>query len=169
MSPHSDFFIGWAGGVPRRHAKFLYGLVGAAIAGFLALAIGLAHFGDDPGPGGGSGDEVTLRGLLVARPYPTLTMPADGGKLRTVMLGGAGKDGAPFDPALDGRMVSATGYMLRRGSLEMLQVGEAVRAAEMEPIAPAAVPLGLWRITGEICDGKCLAGARCRPIASVLQ
>ena len=27
------------------------------------------------------------------------------------------------------------------------------------PTIPARKPLGTWRVTGEICDGKCLAGA----------
>lgn len=46
----------------------------------------------------------------------------------------------------------------------MLQVGGKVKIrateaeiADFEPAAP--VDLGKWRLTGEICDGKCYAGA----------
>ena len=44
----------------------------------------------------------------------------------------------------------------------MLQVrggAEGLQVAEGEAALPEAVPLGRWRLAGEICDGKCLAGA----------
>ncbi|MCC6716495.1 MAG: hypothetical protein IT555_01295 [Acetobacteraceae bacterium] len=160
MTGDPDFFIGWAGRLPAGHAGWLRGLVASVVAGGLLLAIALARAGDDPG-GGGSGVEVTLQGVLRARPYPTITLPPDAGgaPARTVLLSGGGKDGAPFDPVLDGRTVAASGYLLRRGALEMLQVGDPIREAAPDLPVPAAVKLGTWRITGEICDGKCLAGA----------
>ena len=161
MSLPSDFFIGWAGRLPPAQARWFAAMVASSAACFLLLALTLAQFGTAPEPGGGSGDEITLHGTLTAQPYPTLTVPAPagGGIARTVLLSGAGKNAAPFDPALAGRTVAATGYLLRRGTLEMLQVGEPLRPTDAAPSPAPAVPLGTWRITGEICDGKCLAGA----------
>lgn len=160
MSTQRDFFVGWEGRLPRGQAGWIRAVVAGAVAGFLLLGLALARAIDDPGGGGGTGEEVTLEGVLTALPYPTLTMPTvPGTRARTVMLSGGGKDAAPFDAALDGRAVQATGYMLRRGSLEMLQVGEAVRAADAPLATAPPEALGTWRITGEICDGKCLAGA----------
>jgi hypothetical protein len=155
MSAPRDFFVGWDGRLPRDGAWWTRAMLALVVAGFLLLGLGLARAIDDPGGGAGTGQEETLQGVLTALPYPTVTMA--GG--HTVILSGGGKDGAAFDPALDGRTVRATGYMLRRGTLEMLQVGEAVQPAGGDAAAVAREPLGTWRITGEVCDGKCLAGA----------
>jgi len=155
MSELRDFFIGWEGRLPARATEWMRALLAGVVAGFLLLGLGLARAIDDPGGGGGSGQEETLEGVQTALPYPTVTTGAG----RTVMLSGGGKDGAAFDPALDGQAVQATGYILRRGALEMLQVGEAVQPGAAPLAAVAVERLGVWRITGEICDGKCLAGA----------
>ena len=80
------------------------------------------------------------------------------------MLAGQGKRGV-FDQAranADGP-VSLRGVPVKRGDLTMIQVGrrragrEPVQAATFTPSEP--VPLGRWKLTGEICDGKCYAGA----------
>jgi hypothetical protein len=78
-----------------------------------------------------------------------------------VLLSGDGKRGPQIDPALnDGAMVSLTGLRLRRGTIDMLVVGDAIHPLPEPPIvAPVAVSLGRWRIAGEICDGKCQTGA----------
>ena len=51
--------------------------------------------------------------------------------------------------------------IIKRGSLDMLQLdGDAARDAprgQLHPGRPGA--LGRWRLAGEICDGKCYAGA----------
>ena len=52
--------------------------------------------------------------------------------------------------------------MIKRGDLDMLQVDggpDGLVAAEGAAPPAAATPLGTWRLTGEICDGKCYAGA----------
>ena len=69
---------------------------------------------------------------------------------------GDGKVGGPFDAvAARGRMVAADGFILRRGTIEMLVSGTAPRLLDgPAPPPPATEPLGRWRITGEICDGK---------------
>ncbi len=126
MPWRQDFFVGWAGHLPTAQAAAIRAVVASAVTIFLLLGLALARSGPDPGGGDGIGDEVTLRGVLTARPYPTLTLPPAPGATvgRTIMLAGGGKTAPPFDPALDGQPVAATGYMLRRGVLDMLQVGD---------------------------------------------
>jgi hypothetical protein len=160
MSWRRDFFVGWAGSLPVEQAGWIRAVVATVVGGFLLLGIALARTQDDPGGGAGTG-ELTLEGVLTAQPYPTLSVPPgrDGVPARTVLLSGGGKEGAPFDMALDGRAVRATGYGLRRGELAMLQVTEPMTALDAALPAPAVENLGTWRVTGEICDGKCLAGA----------
>lgn len=160
MSWHRDFFVGWAGRLPNDHAAWVRSAAATTIACFLLAGLLLARTQDDPGGGTDSATEVTLEGVLVALPYPTLTLPAAGGETaRTILLSGAGKMAPEFDAALDGRTVRATGYMLNRGALEMLQVTEPLRRADADLSMPPSQDIGTWRITGEICDGKCLAGA----------
>lgn len=159
------FFIGWARRIPSGLGGFLVrvslGLLGTA--GLLALALSASI--DDPG--GGAFDweagEQTLRGIITPLPYPLLHLapsvrhPAG----HTVLLSGIGKNGAGVGPALTGRMVDATGVMLKRGSIDTLQLGDdlGLAAAEGERAVSAPVQLGRWRMVGEICDGKCWTGA----------
>ena len=159
------FFIGWARRLPSGLGGFLarvsLGLLG--MAGLLGLALSASL--DDPG--GGAFDweagDITLRGIITPRPYPLLHLapsvrhPAG----HTVLLSGIGKNGAQIDAALAGRMVDATGVMLKRGSIDMMQLGDdpGLVAAEGERALSAPVQLGRWRLVGEICDGKCWNGA----------
>ena len=151
MSWQRDFFVGWAGRLPTEHAPWLRSAVAVALGGFLLAGLLLSRAQDDPGGGTGASAEVTLDGVLTALPYPTLTLAAatSAAPARTILLSGAGKMAPDFDAALDGRTVRATGYRLRRGALEMLQVTETLRRAETDLPAPPARDLGTWRITGE--------------------
>jgi len=175
MAAADDFFIGWLGRLPRGSAVPLGFAAGLFVAVMAGLAFSLSASTDDPGDGGfdWAAGPQTMLGVVVARPYPVLRLlPSathpDG---HAVMLAGWGKVGAqtPAEP-LDGRNAVATGFLLKRGDLDMLQLdrlaaaatqagtaGVATSAAASAP--PAAVPLGRWRLTGEICDGKCTAGA----------
>jgi hypothetical protein len=170
MSP-PDFFIGWDRGSGRAQFRFL----GLVAAGFLALLAGIGLLdGRDaaprdlfglapPSPPDAPIDAVTLRGRVALHPYPTLFVAPDAAHpgLHSVLLSGDGKRGPQIDPALtDGAMVSLTGLRLRRGTIDMLVVGDAVHPLPEPPIAaPVAVSLGRWRVAGEICDGKCQTGA----------
>ncbi len=152
-----DFFVGWTGKLPAAHAGFLRAILVALLVGLPVLAGVLARANDDTGTGGFDWDAgaQTLRGTVTARPYPLLHLA--GG--HTLMLSGVGKSGVDLDPALDGRNVEVSGFLLKRGTLDMLLVDD-LHAADGNavPVAPAA-PLGTWRLTGEICDGKCYTGA----------
>ncbi|MFB2553484.1 hypothetical protein [Ensifer soli] len=166
--PDHGFFVGYFRKVPpaiRRFALvfgafFLTGLVGASLA--LALS--------EKRPGsGGYVDELRggrVAGFVEMRPYPILRVPGqDGGAPRAIMLSGQGKTGVAGSAApLSGQWAEVSGIFVKRGDLDMLLVGghDGLRAAP-QPIDAAqpmtAVPLGRWRLTGEICDGKCFAGA----------
>jgi hypothetical protein len=165
-----EFFVGWQGRVSRRLGRFLWGVAICLVAGLVVLAVGLGSRAHDPaGPGFAPGPDVAVpegeqsfTGVLVAGPYPLLRLAPDAAhpRGRTLLLSGEGKRGMPGAVAdLAGKLVEAQGYLTRRGSIAMLVLDDTPRAlAEAPPPPPAAEPLGRWRITGEICDGKCAAG-----------
>jgi hypothetical protein len=156
------FFVGYLP-APRRLALFAMA-VGAALTGALAgLALALGMTAADPGDGRfdfASGVQ-RITGTVLAAPYPVLALPPSAAHPsgHTVMLAGIGKTGVQglLDP-LDGQAAALHGVMLKRGTLDMLQVeGDAAPAAASAP--PVVERLGRWRLAGEICDGKCYAGA----------
>lgn len=154
----SPFFIGWSNSLPRGLGGFLAGVAALLLVGAAGLGVLLSALADDPGGGDFLFAEgpITLQGAVTALPYPVLHRP-DG---RFVLLSGVGKTGVEADPALEGRLVEAAGVMLKRGDVDQMQVeppGLAALSGEAAP--PPAVPLGRWRIAGEICDGKCWNGA----------
>ncbi len=158
-----DFFIGWSGRLPRAQRWAVPSAVMCLLIVFAVLPLALARATDDPGPGDfdwTAGDQV-LEGTLTRLPYPTLWIPPDAAHAQghTIMLSGDGKYGPDLDPGSDGRFVRARGIMLKRGSLDMLQVNERPAILEGNAPTPPVTPLGQWRITGEICDGKCETGA----------
>ena len=169
------FFVGWARGLAPELQRIVRPVAGGIALGLpaLGLVMGLASrdpanaaFGTVPGqvPLADLPAPAALRGLIIAAPYPLLHVPAqgDGGRGRTLLLARDGKIGAPPEiRALHGRLVSAEGFVLRRGSIEMLVLDATPTLVEdmAAPSLPAVQPLGRWRLQGEICDGKCAAGA----------
>jgi len=161
-----SFFVGFDNDVPRPLAGFAMRVAALLIGGFAMLALVLGGGGEDPGPGI-YGDEIVVQGELHAKPYPFLRVAADadhpGG--RAILLAGDGKIGAQGDAMpLDGTQVVARGAALKRGSLDMLVVGSGGFGVPAAPasaalVAQAPVSRGTWRLSGEICDGKCLGGA----------
>ena len=156
-----EFFIGWQNRLPPRVGRFLRLLAGGLLLAMLTFGLVLGRADDPGGPdfaaAGAAGllpDTAQMRGVLTLRPYPVLHR-ADG---RAVLLAGDGKRGANIPAALDGQVVTAEGYVQARGSIGML-VLNAPPVAERPGTAPPAQALGRWRIMGEICDGKCAAGA----------
>jgi hypothetical protein len=161
----TEFYIGWASGMPAGTRLFVGSLVTILVLAMLGVAYGLARHTGDPGSGNYT-DEETLSGVLQAGAYPILRIPArQDVPARAVMLAGDGKYGVAAQSAdLNGRPVIAKGYGVKRGSLAMLlldpQAG--LKPADAPVQRPSLLPpvsLGRWRLSGEICDGKCYAGA----------
>jgi len=170
-TPEAPFFVGYLNAVPRPLAQFLFVVSAVFVGVMVAVAFALSANVDDPGDGRflwGAGYQ-NLSGVIETRPYPLLRLPGDAESgPRTILLSGQGKRGVQAGAGpLDGQLADAGGIFLQRGSITMLQVGgrngkPGLRPAEDETFAytPAArVPLGRWRLTGEICDGKCYTGA----------
>ncbi|MGF1445793.1 MAG: hypothetical protein ACFBRM_06275 [Pikeienuella sp.] len=164
------FYVGYLP-VPRRLRGFLAVAALILVAAFFGLGYAVSSTQRDPGDGAFRWDwgRQTVTGILRAEPYPTVTLTQASERFaegQTLMLSGGGKRGVQDRAApLDGQLVSVSGIALTRGDLDMIQVRGA--ADGLEAIAgdgagaevPADVALGRWRVTGEICDGKCVAGA----------
>lgn len=125
----------------------------AAILGRARLDIGASDFGE----------EISAEGVFVAQPYPMLIARPDAAHPdgRTFLLGGEGKRGAQeFGEGLDGRNARLQGILVKRGDIDMALVsaGDQLRPLNGAASTPTTIPLGRWRIAGEICDGKCAAG-----------
>jgi hypothetical protein len=80
-----------------------------------------------------------------------------------LMMSAGGKAGVQSRAApLSGQLAQVSGVILERGDLNMLQLRggrNGLKAAEGAAPLPQSVSQGRWKLTGEICDGKCLAGA----------
>ena len=163
------FFVGYFKTIPKSLRGFLL-YVGAAFLGILiGLGYVLGNAQSDPGSGGPAGRAV-LQGYLEADPYPLLRLPPSQQHPRgqAILLSSAnGKRGVVREAeSLDGLIVDAGGGLLERGSIQMLQIGGQVRLREAEELSPETtdfvpsdpVSIGRWRITGELCDGKCYLG-----------
>ena len=161
------FYVGYLP-PPAGLRMFLVAVSGLLIGGFAALALIVGTAQGNPGNGdfqwGWGAQQVT--GRLDVRPYPVLHVSIGSKHIpagRSLLLTGGGKRGVQERvEKLDGRLVRLTGIALKRGDIDALQVGD--DAADFEVLEGAAVlaeavPLGRWRLTGEICDGKCVAGA----------
>jgi len=156
------FFIGYLKRWPQGLALFGVAVATAVPAAFVGTAFGLGSTVDDPGGGSFRFDlgQQHLVGTIEAAPYPILRMPATAERgAHAMLLSGVGKVGAQgkADP-FDGKAATATGILLKRGDIDMLQVDSVEAAAESPAPAPRR-SLGRWRLTGEICDGKCYTGA----------
>ncbi|MEL6793491.1 MAG: hypothetical protein AAFP78_08565, partial [Pseudomonadota bacterium] len=136
---------------------------------FAVLAYAAGTGQDDPGEASFRFDfgRQTVTGVVQAEPYPLLYVTEGSEQIAagtTLMMSGGDKRGMQGRAApLDGQMATASGVMLTRGDLIMLQArggANGLGPAEVETTAiPAPEALGRWRLAGEMCDGKCLAGA----------
>ena len=161
------FFVGYLP-APGPLRLFLGLVILGLIALFGAVGYTIALTQADPGPSATRFDygRQNLTGVIEAQPYPMLHVTQGTDRVpdgTTILLTGQGKFGVT-DRAdrLDGALAMASGVVLERGDLNMLQVRGGMRGlgpqmGEQPNIA--SEPLGRWRLAGEICDGKCLAGA----------
>jgi len=163
----SPFFVGYLN-APKALQLFLWTISFAAIALSAGLAYVISTTQDDPGPGAFRFDygRQTVTGVIERTPMPILHVTQGNERIptgHTLMMSGPGKNGVMNrQAAKHGAVVQASGVLLERGTLDMMQVRggrNGLKAAEGDGEIPAPVPLGRWKLAGEICDGKCLAGA----------
>ena len=163
--PQEPFFVGW-GKVPKGLKNFLLVCTACFLLGFGVVAYAISATQTDTGSGAFMGQANAI-GILRADPYPVLHViesnAFDQGDV--LLLSGGGKRGV-FDRAagLDGVVVRVAGQRLERGDLNGLQLRGGMRGLRKaenpdESFEVTAEPLGRWKLTGEICDGKCLNGA----------
>ncbi|MEM7619693.1 MAG: hypothetical protein AAF228_04405 [Pseudomonadota bacterium] len=166
-TPHDDaFFIGWSSSIPRSLALFLFAISMMFLGLMAGLALSTRAGIDDPGPGGfiWGQPKGAITGKLEMYSYPVLRIPPgeDGTPAQALFFSGQGKRGiANQADKHNGQMVDAKGVYIKRGTITMMQLGNMVQASqEISDYTPAPPkPLGRWKIAGEICDGKCYAGA----------
>ena len=165
LEKSEPFFIGYINAVPRGLGSFLCFVAAGVVGAMAMLGYVLSLRTSDPGWAVQGYEHIEVRGLLEARPYPVLRVPtSENRRARTYLLAGEGKYGVTAQAdGLYGRWVTVAGYLIKRGTLDMLLVDdtEGIVVASVtdgpRPIEPES--LGRWRLTGEICDGKCYAGA----------
>ncbi len=161
------FFVGYLP-VPKSLRKYLMGIVAIFVASFAITGFVIGATQDKPGDGGFRFDygRQTVTGVVELTPYPVLRVTEGNERLKaghTLMLSASGKNNVD-DRAkpLEGKLATVSGVILQRGDLDMLQLrGGKQGLAAADGAAPEVVTeqLGRWKLAGEICDGKCLAGA----------
>lgn len=170
MTASKPFFVGWAAKVPKALRLFLGIVCVALTAGFAGAAMLIGATQADPDGGRFRFDlgAQQLQGTVIDGAYPALwvtlgteAIPAG----QVILLNGNGKTGVQDRiNRFAGKLVAVRGVLMERGTLHMLQLGggEQSLAPVDNPEAtssPQPVQLGRWRLSGEICDGRCLAGA----------
>lgn len=168
MSPvDKPFYVGYLP-TPAGLRLFLIGVAAALIGMFAGLALLIGAGQDDPGSGSFRWDwgAQTVTGTVELKPYPVLHVTQGSSKIpagKSLLLSAGGKNGMQKRLAgYNGKQVSLRGIALQRGDIDALQVGggkDNVKVVDDEAGVVAIKPLGRWRLKGEICDGKCLAGA----------
>lgn len=161
------FFVGYLA-TPGSLRLFLAGVCVAVLALFAGLGFALGAAQDDPGEGAFRFDygRQTVTGVVELTPYPLLHVTIGNDQIpagHTLMLAANGKNNVESRAVpLAGQLAQASGVLLERGALDMMQLrggAQGLQAAEGAAPAVTVEPLGRWRLAGEICDGKCLAGA----------
>ena len=161
------FYVGYLP-MPPGLKLFLLSVSAALIGMFAGLAILVGAGQDDPGLGSFRWDwgAQTVTGTVQLKPYPVLRVTEGSKNIATgksLLLSAGGKNGMQKRLAdYDGKLVSLKGIALQRGDIDALQVGggkDSIKIAAGGASKVEVKPLGRWRLKGEICDGKCLAGA----------
>lgn len=162
-----EMFIGWAK-APAVDRRFLFGALPLAFAATTGLGYAVASRLSDPGAGTwatGATHEIT--GVLATRPYPMMHLadPSSADRVRSVLIVSQGKCTSGLDlDAADGRVFTASGALIERGSRRMLEVPLALErwlepseaAVKLPPLD--AEPVARVRLAGQIMDTKCFFG-----------
>ncbi|MEM8577069.1 MAG: hypothetical protein AAGF60_04390 [Pseudomonadota bacterium] len=164
----TPFFVGYLP-APGPLRRFLIGAALMLVAGLAGAGYLMGAAQDDPGNAALRFDygRQTVQGAVEPGPYPIFHVTQGNDRIAagsSFVMSAGGKSGvAGRANPLAGTLAQASGVMLERGDLFMLQVrGGRAGLQSVEgaaPDVPAPQPMGTWRLTGEICDGKCLAGA----------
>ncbi len=166
-SNNKPFFVGYLS-APGPLRRFLLAICVLFIVGFAALGLTLGVAQDDPGPGAFRFDygRQTVTGVIELTPYPLVRVTIGNDRIKpgtTLMLAGQGKSSVDKRAIpLEGQLAKVSGVVLQRGDLNMLQLRggrNGISAVEGAASKQTREPLGRWKLAGEICDGKCLAGA----------
>lgn len=161
------FYVGYLP-TPAGLKLFLVGVAATLIGMFAGLSVLIGTAQDDPGQGSFRWDwgAQSVEGVVEMAPYPILHVTKGNKNIETgksLLLTSGGKNGMQKRLAgFDGKLVVLRGIALQRGDIGGLQVGggkEGIKLADGGARPFAVKPLGRWRLKGEICDGKCLAGA----------
>lgn len=164
---NTPFFVGYLS-APGGLRRFLLTVSVLFVATFAALGLALGVAQDDPGPGAFRFDygRQTVTGVIELTPYPLVRVTVGNDRIKpgtTLMLSGQGKSSVDQRAIpLEGKLAQVSGVVLRRGDLNMLQLRggkNGISTAEGNAPQQTNEPLGRWKLAGEICDGKCLAGA----------
>ncbi|MBW4710042.1 hypothetical protein KX928_19835 [Roseobacter sp. YSTF-M11] len=163
----TPFFVGYLP-VPKGLRGLLLAVCVLFISGLAGFGLALGVAQDDPGEGAFRFDygRQTVTGVVELTPYPLLRVTEGNERIpagHTLMLAGGGKTNVERRAIpLEGQLARASGVLLQRGDLDMMQLrGGRNGLGPAEGVAPElpTEPLGRWKLAGEICDGKCLAGA----------
>src|SRR5258706_3967533 len=161
----NDFFIGYLP-TPRGQRKFL-GIVTIAIASLAALvALVLASGQRDAGAATWDLHHTTaFDGIIYARPCPLIRVIGPSNEPVSILLAEQGKAGADERiKSFDGQYVRISGHILARAKLKILELDENPIHALPEANAnrlrlPPNFDTKAWKLTGDIVDPKCFAGA----------
>ncbi|MEZ5980362.1 MAG: hypothetical protein R3F34_19415 [Planctomycetota bacterium] len=167
----NEFYVGYAGGVPRGTRRFVRGVV-ALFATLLLATAGLAATLQNPGGDGvfEFGDVRHHAGWIERLPHPVLVVPgpavpgSDAHVATRHLLSAFGKHGADAlftgdDDAwyeLDATLVHRDGRTMLEVVDDSVRIGEAPADA-VRPVA-AYERLGVRTLVGEIVDSKCFLG-----------
>lgn len=165
------FFIGWRNQVPWPILRFVAAAAAAIMLGGAAVGFAIGAAAPDPGNGDYQFPEVTLTGVIEAKPQPILRLAPDAERktAHAILLSSEGTNGAEDAVVgFEAKRVEIRGLLIKRGEIDMLEIANGgIKGVEAVTVPLAApVSLGRWRITGEICDGKCYTGAM-RPGSSI--
>jgi len=112
------------------------------------------------------GRAITLRGTVLANPYPMLLTTNAEGEPEFVLLVEVGKrGGGQRIAALDGQRAIVTGWPLNRDGRRIVELEPGTEALLPDKeegipgVVPPSMPLGRVTLRGEIVDSKCYLGA----------
>lgn len=161
-----EIYVGYLP-VPPRQKHFLRWMVPAAL--WIACGACFLWARSQHAPGAAVWDQgraITLRGTVLAHPYPMLLTTSAEGEPEFVLLVEVGKHGGGQRiAALDAQRVIVTGWPLIRDGRRIMELEpstDALLASREESgssVVPLPTPSGRVTLRGEIVDSKCYLGA----------